>query len=63
MAELVEGATEVRVTVQSDVQRGPGPACADRVTVRLTEPLGNRTLVDSATGQPVRLRERDAPSR
>ena len=57
VAELVEGPAEVRVTVVSDVQRGQGPGCADGVTVRLAEPLGDRALVDGSTGERVPVRD------
>jgi len=49
-ADVVEADDDVTVTVVS-TRRDPGDACLDAVTVTLTAPLGERTLIDGSTGQ------------
>ena len=46
-----EDAGKVVVSVVSDIQTGEGPACADGVSVRLSEPLGTRQVIDAATAR------------
>ncbi|HEX4778086.1 MAG TPA: hypothetical protein VFW74_15015 [Acidimicrobiia bacterium] len=60
--EVSEGATTVRVRVRDKVQRWGGTysKCLTMTCVRLAQPLGSRTVVDDATGKPVRV-ERAAP--
>jgi hypothetical protein len=48
--DVVETADDVTVTVVS-TRRDPGDACQDPVTVTLTAPLGDRSLIDGSTGQ------------
>ncbi len=48
--DVVETAQEVTVTVVS-TRQNPGDACLDDVSVRLEEPLGDRGLIDGATGR------------
>jgi chromate transport protein ChrA len=54
---VLETTEEVRVGVfdQRPRIRLGGGACADITTFPLTEPLGNRPLIDQATGQPIRI--------
>jgi hypothetical protein len=40
-------------TVTVTARNGTSDGCLDRVVVRLDEPLGDRQLVDGATGQVV----------
>ncbi|MBO9554721.1 hypothetical protein [Cellulomonas sp.] len=49
-SEVVETDDDVTVTIVS-TRRNPGDACQDVVEVALSEPLGDRTLVDGATGR------------
>lgn len=45
---------EVRVQVVTTVVvSGPSDACLDAVTLDLQEPLGDRTLTDLVSGQPI----------
>ena len=48
--DVVESAEEVTVTVVS-TRRNPGDACQDDVSVTLEAPLGDRELIDGATGR------------
>ncbi|MCZ2837230.1 hypothetical protein [Modestobacter sp. VKM Ac-2985] len=48
--EVVHAEDAVTVTVIS-TKRDPGDACQDTVTVTLDEALGDRTVVDGATGR------------
>lgn len=52
---LSEDETQVVISVISDVQTGVGPACLDAVVLRLNQPLGERELVDNATGRAIWL--------
>ena len=57
---VVETETEVSVWIYpiTPIHRsGPQPACADGVRIQLREPLGNRTVIDGRTGNPIRLPE------
>ena len=60
VAELEESASEVRVTVEATTRPlGPAAECLDGVEVRLSAPLGDRVLVDGASGQPVEVQGAD----
>jgi hypothetical protein len=50
-AEVVETDTEVRVTVHT--KGGSDNDCADSMQVELTDPLGDRPLVDDPTGDEI----------
>jgi hypothetical protein len=60
--DVSESATTVRVRVRDKVQRWGSntPKCLTTTCVRLAHPLGSRTVIDDATGQPVPV-ERAAP--
>ncbi|CAG6395688.1 hypothetical protein NMG29_19425 [Streptomyces cocklensis] len=58
-AAAVESPGQVRVTV-TGTPKDPGAPCpalakAQSASVRLSEPLGSRTVVDTSTGSPVRV--------
>jgi hypothetical protein len=47
--KVTETADDVRIAVTGDEPDDPGD-CADGRTVRLTKPLGDRTVTDANTG-------------
>ena len=53
-ADAALSKTEVVITVTTDDPVG-GDDCADVLTVDLTEPLGDRAVVDRSTGEEVTI--------
>lgn len=49
-ADVVETDAEVTITVVA-TRRSPGDGCQDSLTVTLAAPLGDRGLIDGATGR------------
>ncbi|MDA2979840.1 MAG: hypothetical protein O3B42_08800 [Actinomycetota bacterium] len=52
----VETDTEISVWIYPVTpihQGGAQPACADGVQIQLTDPIGNRTVIDGRTGRPI----------
>jgi hypothetical protein len=55
----VETADEVRLSSNEEFPRGDSDACADYDVVALIRPLGDRTVIDEATGDVVDVRHGD----
>ena len=55
---LEEDEAEVRVEVVSQRQRGEVPSCLDTVQVELSQPLGDRELIDLTSDRAIRVRQR-----
>jgi hypothetical protein len=54
-ASSLEGLERVVVALETTGDRAGGD-CAGAATVTLSEPLGDRVLVDQATGEPIEVR-------
>ncbi len=55
-ADVDQGTDEVRITAEAYIPGGDDQdSCMDEVTVGLTEPLGNRRVVDGTTGQELEV--------
>lgn len=57
IVQLDETADQVVVTIESDRQGGEVPACLDYARVELDAPPGERTVLDSTSGQELRVRD------
>lgn len=56
---VVETEDEVRLSSNETLPRGAGDDCLDNDIVTLDVPLGDRTVIDEATGDEVRVRVAD----
>jgi hypothetical protein len=55
-ATVHESPTQVRIEVRSEIHRGgQRTACADGLTVRLKQPLGDRSVMDVKTGRTLEI--------
>ena len=53
-SDVEESATQVVVKVTTDDPEG-GPECGDVLSIELSEPLGDRIVIDGTTGEEVAL--------
>lgn len=57
-AEVTETPDAITVTVTADLPGSNSDDCADGMTIPLSEPLGQRKVVDGATGQTLDIIDR-----
>lgn len=60
-AIVTETPDKVRIAIEADPVNGNGEAeCADSVQVVLSEPLGDRAVIDDATGDALEILDPDS---